>query len=70
MDSSPNERCDLLMMPSRRRGRPRAVEPKSAVMTWVPTTYHDRIAQLARQQGVSVSSVVCEAIEQHLKTRR
>jgi hypothetical protein len=50
----------------RRRGRPRAEARKGPLTTWVPLTYHDRLAQLAIKHGVSVSSVLCRVIQNAL----
>lgn len=58
-----------LIVPPRKRGRPRAREPKSAVMAWVPTTTHDQLAHLALRDGVSVSSLLREVIVRTMATR-
>lgn len=42
----------------KRRGRPPALEKGSAVTTWIPAREHDRIANIARRAGLSVSAVV------------
>jgi hypothetical protein len=42
----------------RRPGRPRKAEPGSAVMTWIPASEHDRLIQLAKMRGESVSTTV------------
>ncbi len=42
----------------RKRGRPRASEPGSAVMTWLPASEHQRLIKLAEKRGESVSSTV------------
>ena len=56
-----------------RRGRPRgttrATEPKSVLSAYVPAEYHDRLSQLSRQHGVSVSSLVTRVLGQALKKR-
>lgn len=41
-----------------KRGRPRAPEPGSTVSTWVPSTTHDRLIEIANRRGESVSSLV------------
>ena len=43
---------------AKRRGRPRVVEPRSTVSTWVPASYHDRLVKMANQRDVSVSMLV------------
>ncbi len=48
----------ILIVEPRRRGRPRASEPGSAVMTWLPQSDHDRLVKLAQIRGETVSSVV------------
>ena len=48
-------------MPVRKRGRPREFapdEPRSMVATWVTAREHDRLCQIARHRGVSVSSLL------------
>lgn len=47
----------------RRRGRPPSAQPGSTICTWVPVTEHDRILRLAKDQRVSVSEFVREAIK-------
>lgn len=45
----------------RKRGRPREfapAEPRSMVATWVTAREHDRLCQIARRRGVSVSSLL------------
>jgi hypothetical protein len=53
-----------------KRGRPlgtsRVTEAKSVLSAYVPTAYHDRLAQLARQQDESVSCVVRRVLAQAL----
>jgi hypothetical protein len=41
-----------------RGGRPRAEVRSTALMTWVPTTYHDRLIQMANERHMSVSGLV------------
>ena len=47
---------------ARQIGRPKASVRSGAVMTWVTEPEHDRLIQIARDAGCSVSSVVREAI--------
>jgi hypothetical protein len=50
-------RC--VLMPARSRGgRPRSPEPGSRVSTWLPTSTHDRLIQVANAQEKSVSEIV------------
>lgn len=53
--SEDQQTCDLT---PRRRGRPRASEPKNMVSAWVTSRQHDRLASLASSRGVSVSEVI------------
>lgn len=46
----------------RKRGRPRAQEPRSSVSTWLPARHHDRLIRLANRRGESVSATVREVI--------
>jgi hypothetical protein len=46
----------------RRGGRPKAIEPRSSVSTWIAAKHHDELVQIAERQGVSVSAVVRYAI--------
>lgn len=39
-------------------GRPRNAEPSATVSTWVPATTHDRLIEVAKRQGCSVSEMV------------
>jgi hypothetical protein len=54
-------------IPQRKRGRPRAKEQMSAVSTWIPARQHERLASIARRQGVSVSRAVKHAVFLFLK---
>jgi predicted DNA-binding ribbon-helix-helix protein len=53
-------------MVSGRRGRPRGTVPGSAVTTWVPTEFHDKLSEIARRHDVSVSSLVRKVLSQAL----
>jgi predicted HicB family RNase H-like nuclease len=48
-------------------GRPRAIEPKSAIASWVPTSIHDKIAKEALTRDQSVSQVIAEVLTQRFK---
>jgi hypothetical protein len=54
-----------------RRGRPRGTfrvtEPKSHVTAYVPQSYHDRLAQMARQQDLSLSKTLLQVLDQAFK---
>lgn len=60
MKQVPNRSVDVSAQP--RRGRPRgsvsASEPGSTISVWVPVSAHDRLIERARQEDVSVSSLV------------
>ena len=49
------------------RGRPRVEEPHSSVSTWLPTSYHDRLIQMANQRDVKVSALVRQLLIFRLK---
>jgi len=61
---------DLLILGSRRRGRPPVAEPLKPVTTWVPPAYLERLDRLALKHGVPVSRVICKLIEQALAPTR
>ena len=48
--------------PGRRGGRPRAIEPRTTVTTWIATREHDALIKEAQQRGVSVSALVRETL--------
>lgn len=54
----------------RKRGRPRVPEPRSSVSTWITTREHDRLCDIARRRGVSVSSLVRRVIVLTFKERK
>jgi hypothetical protein len=47
----------------RKRGRPRALEPKSStVLTRLPDRHYDRLIRLANRRGETVSATVRQVI--------
>jgi hypothetical protein len=44
--------------PVRRRGRPKSAVESTALTTWVPTTYHDKLIKMANERHMSVSKLV------------
>lgn len=42
----------------KKRGRPRAKEARSTVSSWVLARHHEKLAEVARQEEVSVSAYV------------
>lgn len=51
-----------------RGGRPRVEVPRaSSVSAWLATHEHDRLIELARKQDRSVSSLVRQLLEPHLR---
>jgi hypothetical protein len=40
------------------RGRPRVMEPRATVCTWLPAAQHDRLIRLAKQREISVSALL------------
>lgn len=61
MTQTPTAPTILIDGPSpseRRRGRPRAAEPGSAVTVWLPESEHDRLIRLANMAEVSVSELM------------
>lgn len=57
----------LILGGRRRRGRPPSDAPKSHVTIYMPNELQDRLAQLALKRGVSVSTVVCQVLEEALR---
>lgn len=47
-----------LVILDRRRGRPRADEPKTSISAWIPTQEYDRLVRTAQQQEKSLSALV------------
>ncbi len=54
--------------PSRGPGRPKSDEPSISVSTWLKSSEHQRIVQLAHQRHESVSSVLRDILS--LKTHK
>lgn len=54
----------------RKGGRPRSAAPSSRVSGVVPVPHHDRLAQIAIRQGVSVSRLVGRAVMLFLRDDR
>jgi hypothetical protein len=48
------------------RGRPRALEPRTTVCTWLQASDHDRLIRLANQREQSVSAVVRQILKVQL----
>lgn len=53
--------------PKDKRGRPKAQEPGSAVMTWLKASEHDQLVRLAKEQDQSVSALVRDLLKQNLR---
>ena len=53
----------------RPRGRPRQPETYSSMSTWVPTTLHDQLIQVARRRGQSVSETVRRLLTKRLQEK-
>lgn len=49
--------------PKRPRGRPKADEPGSAVMTWLRATEHDRLIALAKREEKTLSALIRELLK-------
>lgn len=45
-----------------RRGRPRSVDPGERLSTRLPTTEYDRLARIARREGMSLGGLVRQII--------
>lgn len=56
----------LLVVGGKRRGRPRATEPKAQRTIYAPTAYLDRLDQLALKHGMSVNKVLCQVLQKAL----
>lgn len=52
-----------LTTPPRKRGRPRSVDEKTTLTTWVSVRCYDTIASMARRRDVSVSALVRRVLE-------
>ena len=52
----------LTIVAPRKRGRPRAQVQSTAVMTWVPTTLHDKLIRIANKRDVSVSQLLKQIV--------
>lgn len=55
-----NESTDhsFMVVSARKRGRPRAKDPSTTVLTRLPNSYYDRLTKIAHRHGISMSSVV------------
>jgi hypothetical protein len=49
-----------------KRGRPRAADPGSAVMTWMRASEYDQVITLARKQGITVSRLMRQLVKASL----
>jgi len=50
-----------------KRGRPRALEPRTSVSTWLTASEADRLIRLANEKEMSVSSLVRLVLTTRLK---
>lgn len=57
------------LRPASRRGRPRAKEPGSALLVWLPTSDYDRLIQAASAHRMSVSSLVRVLLQMDLGSK-
>lgn len=65
----------LIVGERRRRGRPvgsKAPEPGSSLSAWVPVSLHDKAIEVAKQNDLSLSKLICEALKMAIavKTRQ
>lgn len=49
-------------VPVNRGGRPRTLEQKSSVSTWIPARIHDRLIAVANKREMSVSAYVSQVL--------
>ena len=56
-----------MTQPKDKRGRPKAQEPGSAVMTWLKASEHDQLVRLAKERDQSVSAMVRDLLKQNLR---
>lgn len=59
----------VLIAGRNRGGRPRAPEPGSRVMGWVPQSLHDRLIELAAAEDRTVSALVREFLILQVRQR-
>lgn len=59
----------LMILDRRKRGRPRADEPRSTVSTWLPASDHDLIVKMANQREMSISEFVGDVLRREIRTR-
>lgn len=52
-----------------RGGRPRALEPRSSVCTWIPASQHDRLIRIANAREQSVSRLIGDILTRALTPR-
>lgn len=57
MSDQPDREPSLQVLQPR-RGRPPADEPHSTVSVWLPESDHDRLIEIARRTGLSVSATI------------
>lgn len=59
----------LMIVDRRKRGRPRAEEPRSTISTWLPASDHDQIVKMANQREMSVSEFVGSVLKREIRAK-
>jgi hypothetical protein len=54
--------ASMLVVGPKKRGRPPAQRECTSLSMWIPTDYYDRLTQIARRNGVSMSAVARQLI--------
>lgn len=54
---------EILNAPRRPRGRPRVLEQRTSLSTWLPISDYDRLVALARTADKSLSALVRDALK-------
>lgn len=56
------EQHQMIVLTPRRRGRPRATEPRMRLSAWIPSKAFDSLNRLANEKDISISAVVSQIL--------
>jgi hypothetical protein len=59
-----------IFSPQKRRGRPRANEPRASLSTWLPVSHYDEIVKQANAREMSVSQFVRVVLTRAVTVKR